>query len=216
MTDSLTTAWDNPTWVLAVMHYPRELVLLDRIAGVVETEFIMHRRAWLEESTDAARRGKVAGNVLAALYALSASPWRIQEPSFARAIYLAGEMAKLDQLPQAPKGHTKIEECYNTMRPVAHLWAAYRLHGEFPTRPHQQVFSSAEGLHTLLRTARGVQDWALSWVPSRTHRRVQPPPLLGEQPRLVPDTFGPLYPPWKNRPGWLLETNKAYRRRARG
>lgn len=203
------------------MCYPRESVLLDRIAR--EQELLMRPETERAIQAAAARAGKAAGNVLAALYTLAVSPWRIREPSFARAVHIAEKLALSESAADAknaemrgrPRGHTKIEECYNSMRPVAHLWAAFRLHWEFPTRAHEDLFNSTDGLGVFLGIARGVQDFARTWTPTRIHSRQVSIPLLGESPWLVPDEITPLYPPWRNKPTWLLNANATYKRRSR-
>jgi hypothetical protein len=214
-------AWGNPTWVLAVMCYPHEHVLLERIAR--EQETLLRPETERAIQAEAVRAGKVAGNVLAVLYTLATSPWRIDEPSFARAVHIAEKLAIAESAADAahaarhrrPRGHTKIEACYNAMRPVAHLWAAFRLHWEFPTRAHEDLFNTAEGVHALLRIARGVQNFARTWAPARTHPRQPPIPLLGESPWLIPDEITPLYPPWADKPTWLLNAGATYKRRSR-
>jgi hypothetical protein len=211
--DIAPTVWSNPTWVLAVMHYPTDSVLLERIASGAEITVRGDNERAIQAEAD--RAGKVAGNVLAALYALSTSPWGIPEPSVARAIHIAERMAYEERNRGAPRGRTKIEDCYNAMRPVAHLWAAVRLHWEFPTRAHDELFSTAEGVRSFLRIARGVQDFARAWVPARTNPRLLSLPLLGQCPWLVPDEITPLYPPWRHKPAWLLSANATYKRRSR-
>ncbi len=214
-------AWDNATWVLALMCYPHENVLLERIAR--GQEILIRRDTERAFQREGSRAGHVAGNVLVALYALATSPWRIKEPSFARAVHSAGMVAMADSAADAahgvrhgrPRGHTKIEACYDAMRPVAHLWAAFRLHWEFPTRAHEELFNSAEGVRTFLGIARGVQDFAMAWVPARTNPRHAIAPLLGETPWLVPDEIAPLYPPWRHKPTWLLKADATYKRRSR-
>ncbi len=121
------TAWDDPTWVLAVMHYPTDTLILDRIAAGKDIDARRGTERAIQGA--AARAGKTAGNVLAALYVLAYSRWRVREPSLARAIYVAEILSREDGHPGAPAGHTKIEECFYSMRPVAHLWAAFRLYG---------------------------------------------------------------------------------------
>ena len=206
----MTSAWDNPTWVIAVMHYPAETVLLERIAS--QSEITARRDIERDIQATAARTGRVAGDVLASLYGLAASPWKIAEPSLARAVHIAEKMAYEDRHLRAPRGHTRIEQCFNEMRSVAHLWAAFRLHWEYPTRPHEELMRSAAGTEVLLKIAKGVQDWALTWKPKRT-RHSQP--LLGADPWLVPSNVVALQPPWTEKPEWLLMAANSYRRRNR-
>ena len=214
------TAWDNPTWVLAVMHYPNDPALLDYVRRGNETlPFGGHLAAACRDTgSEAARAGKTAGNVLAILYGISFSPWRIPEAGFGKAVQVAEKLARIDEPSRSrkgrPTGHTQIEKCYDDMRSVAHLWAAVRLHWEYPTRPHEELVSTDDGIRTLLRIARGVQDWAIGFASPRTNDRFKRP-LLGDKPWLVPSDILPLYPPWKQRPSWLIDTAKAHKRRPR-
>lgn len=214
------TAWDNPAWVLAVMHYPDDPLLLDRVALGAE----IHVRIAAEGAiqTEAARAGKVAGNVLAILYAVDRSGWNIRcAPSLAVAHHCAGQLELAERAADArllgqslprPRGHTKIEETYNRMRSVAHLWAAFRLHWEFPKLPHDELMRTNVG--TLLSIARSVQEWAIKWTPPRSRRYK---PLLGESPWLIPASVRAIEPRWPVEPSDLLrQALSAYRRRQRG
>jgi hypothetical protein len=206
------TAWDKPEWVQAVMLYPRELVLLEHMAcGTFER--LARRSDEQALGRKAARAGRVAGNVLAALYVFDASPWQIHEPSLAKAIHCAEKLAQEDRNRGAPRGHTKIQACYDAMRPVAHLWAALRLHWEYPTRPHEELIQSPGGISTLLGIAHGIQKWAVKWKPRRAS---ESDPLLGDTPWLVPGDIPVLRPPWPDKqPDWLLTSVSTYKRRSR-
>ena len=204
-------AWDNLEWVLAVMQHPHELVLLERMA---RGEFERLARPDEERAlnVEATRAGKVAGNVLAVLYVLDASPWHIPEPSLAKAIHVAEKLAQADRHRGAPRGHTKIEACYNVMRPVAHLWAASRLQWEL-ANGHEELMRSDHGIRILLGIARGVQKWALKWKPRRAR---ESKPLLGAAPWLVPNDIPTLPPRWpEEQPDWLLKAASPYKRRSR-
>lgn len=227
--DAAPTAWSNPTWVLAVMHYPTEPLLLERIAH--GTEITARRDSERAIQAEADRAGKVAGNVLAALYALVRAGWTLPcNPSLAVAVRCAEQMEIAERAVEAaevrrgqhtgarraaPRGHTKIEEAYGRMRSVAHLWAAARLQWEeYPTRPYGEVMCTEEGIRMLLGIARGVQEWAREWKPPRTK---QYKPLLGADPWLVPPDIQVLSPRWPSEPGELVQKAlSTYKRRSRG
>lgn len=211
MTAPRVPAWSNPTWVIAVMHYPDD-ELMHRAAAGGAAPVTVRRDSEREFQKRAVRKGKVAGNVLAALYTLDASPWRIEEPGLARAVHVAERMAYEDRHPGAPRGHTKIQACYDAMRPVAHLWAGFRLHWEFPVLPHDQLMRTPEGIRTLLGIALGIQQWALMWKPVRSRRAT---PLLGPDPWLIPDDIPAMLLPWSQRPAWLLKAANSYKRKNR-
>ena len=69
------TAWRNPEWVRAVMHYPDDTVLLDRLA--TGAELTVRKRVEDELQQDAMRAGKAAANVLLTLYALDQAKWTL-------------------------------------------------------------------------------------------------------------------------------------------
>lgn len=213
MANACVTAWNNTAWVLAAMHYPHEPEILNFMAGPPSTT--LWRVA--EEGrrmTAAARQGIVAGHVLSVLYALATSPWRIPEPSFAKAIYCVEQYGFGENYRDGiamPRGKTEIRACYDAMRPVAHLWAATRLHREYPMLPHDDLMRSERGIRALLQIARSVQYFALTWRPPRRPKRE---PLLSEHPLLVPDEVVPLKPPWTHAPDWLLKTVPKYRNKS--
>lgn len=225
MSDERHTAWDNPTWVRAVMHYPDDAVLLDRLSAGAEITF----RPQIErELQDAAMlEGKAAGNVLMALYAITQAHWRLPcAPSLAVAYHCAEQLELADRAAGAearrrgesppdrrgPQGHTKIEEAYNRLRSVAHLWAGARFYWEFSGR--RRMPETQQDLRALLGISRAIQKWACDWRPPRTR---QYKPLLGDKPWLIPADIPALAPPWGPEPPPLLrQALEAYRRRSRG
>lgn len=143
MRDERRTAWSNPTWVRALMHYPDDIVLLERLA--VGAELTVRQQTEDALQLEAMRAGKAAGNALMVLYALEQANWTLPcSPSLAVAYYCAEQLEIADRAMDAearrrggahpdrlgPQGHTKIEAAYNRMRPVAHLWAAAKYYGE--------------------------------------------------------------------------------------
>ena len=124
-----SSPWENPTWVLTVMHFPNERELLDHVASGNGT-MLTDGAAWRTRRLNAVRQGIVAGNTLGALYWLAKSPWRIPEPSLAKAIHITDRFAyetKYRNGTPMPRGRTEVRRCFDAMRPVAHLWAAQRL-----------------------------------------------------------------------------------------
>jgi hypothetical protein len=199
------------------MLYPREMAVFGDPARAAE---FLRTRPDLELPVleDRNIAGQVAGGVLLALYLMAMSPWKESAPSLSRAIAATEKMALRSRDPRLPRGHTKIEECFNAMRPVAHLWAADRLRVECRLNDEDRdlLDGSGEGLRMLLGLARTLQDFALEWKPART--RETPSPLLGSSPWLVPEGVAPLCPQWTeaSRPQWLVEASAKYKRRSRG
>ncbi len=218
------TAWRNPEWVRAVMHYPDDTVLLDRLA--TGAELTVRKRVEDELQQDAMRAGKAAANVLLTLYALDQAKWTLPcAPSLAVATHCAERLELADRAVDAaarrrgetppdrvgPQGHTKIEVAYNRMRPVAHLWAATKYYGELTD---EGMPRTPRRLLVLLGIARAIQEWAREWKPPRTRQHKS---LLGDSPWLVPPTIPALAPTWSAEPpALLMEALKTYRRRSRG
>ena len=223
---SRVTAWGNRTWVMAVMHYPDEPVLLDRVARGLE--FTLRPEVEHKMQLEAEQAGKVAGNVLMVLFAVEHAGWDLPcVPSLALAYHCAERLEFADREVHAaargrgrswpsrpgPRGHTKIEAAYNRMRSVAHLWAATRLYWEFSARPYEEMPRSPQNLRALLGIARAVQEWAREWEPPRTPKYK---PLLGADPWLVTADIAALHPPWPSQPPALLSKAFAtYKRRKR-
>lgn len=235
--DNASTAWGNPSWVLAVMQTPHDRVFLNNIAvggGLPFTRGLPLYQAWYEVTERASYSGKVAGTVLAILYALETWKEPLKcEPSLALAVHctqkfaieitasVAASGASLPRAALPPRGHKKIEECFNSMRSVAHLWAANRLHawgerGVFirhTSCQRTELLRTREGLKTFLHIARRVQLFAQGWNAPRTPN---PSPLLGKNPWLVPDYIFPRRIPWHPMPPVLLaEGVKTYSHRKR-
>ena len=197
------------------MHYPREDQLLEAIRTKSDS-ILVHREHMRAEMKKAAEAGIVAGHVVSVLYALATSPWSIPEPSLEKAIHVAEQFAYRERFADGspmPRGRTEIRKCLDSMRPVAHLWAALRLHRQYPIRRHEDLLKTAEGMSRLLRIARGVQSWAIDWRPQRG---AGAPSLLGDRPWIIPNSVRPLFPPWlQKQPDWLLSTVGRYKRRSR-
>ena len=197
------------------MQFPHEPELLERVKDGSAAKMLLRPEDLRAEMGQAVKTGIVAGHVLSVLYAISESPWRIPEPSLGKAINATAQFGYREKYADGsrmPRGDTDVRKCFDGMRAVAHLWAALRLHREYPIGPHEDLLRTEQGLHTLLRLARAVQSWALQWRPRRTNSHT---PLIGQSPWLVPDSMQPLSPSWAHRPDWLLKTVAAYKRRSR-
>lgn len=211
MTDSTATAWHDPTWVLAVMYYPNELVMLDKIAaGTFET--LWRPDVVREEAQRTALRATTAGDTLAALYAMDQAPWHLtDEPSLGKAISLVGEMTEQAvEWRNVPYGKSEIHKRIAEYRRVWHLWAGWRLIRDEPDRPKRTEFAAE--FTDLLGSARAVQEWACRWLPKHGEQR----PLLENDAYFIPDSVPPYVHRWSDKPApWIADALKKYEPRQR-
>ena len=207
-------AWDNPAWVLTVMHFPNEPVLLDHVSSGSET--MPGDAAWHRRRLEAAQRGSTAGDVLAMLYAMDQPQWQLTtEPSISKAVAIVEKMhQQSDHWRRVPKGKTEIYARIVAYRRVWHLWAAWRLIRDEPDRPKVAAFS--DELPDLLAMGRTVQDWARVWRPKRVDRLTAlASALLDTDAYLVPPGVQ-LQPRWGEHPlPWVVEAMKKYKPRNR-
>jgi hypothetical protein len=122
-------------------------------------------------AAEATKRGTVAGDLLHLLYEMHARG--VDEPSFGKALehykrfapgltYGDGEALKYSE--------QTLRTYFDEFRSVAHLWAAWRLNtGPYAYLPDpRQVFHDASSLQTFLGVAKGVADFATTFIPKRT------------------------------------------------
>ncbi len=111
-----------------------------------------------------------------------------------------------------PRGRTEIRRCFNDMRPVAHLWAAFRLHHEHPVILHDELLRTNEGIRWLLHIARRCRDFARAWRPTREKKHF---PLLSKIRGCCPDCIRPLKPLWtknlESSPSWMIQMTNRYK-----
>jgi hypothetical protein len=205
------------------MRYPNDAGLRERYHLILEAQrsesvhpVILEAAAdaMAEPSTRAARRAITAGDALAILYALDTSPWSIPEPSLGKVEYVLRRFGDIEQYGDGetlPTGKTEIRRRIEEFRQVWHLWAAWRLLREFPTRDHRELTRTSEGLSDLLGAARSIQVWADGWLPKRGEKK----PLLDADAWRVPDSIVPRKPPWSYEPDWLVAVLRNYQPRSR-
>lgn len=227
----------DPTWILAVMNFPDD----EPMRRAFYT--IQCAKAELEESKESGivkltadfvndlidapsnselrervvvttKRGLVAGDFFANIFAMGSFPREVKEPSVGKAIALSQAFANRygDGTPM-PSSETAIRACVNDFRSVAHLWAAMRLHQALPMREHRTLLTDRQGVTAFLGIAGTIQDFACEFIPKRAKPRV---PLLDSSTIWrVSDSVPRRHPPWKSAPSAIVKAIKGYKPRAR-
>jgi hypothetical protein len=223
-------------WILAVMTFPnadqedaRDALYAIKVA---EAEIEASREGDVTLRADLARRliegpnksqirkrieqatreGTVAGDLLGNLYGMCSFPDHFPEPSVRKAIFAARHFARRttygdgSRLPHSDRG---IRDYFEHYRPVAHLWAAFRLHQAFPIRNHRDVLASPDAVQDFLAIARRIQEFGCKFFSGRD--RTKKPLLDARTMWRVPQGDRVLAPPWKGPPDWLLAAMKQYK-----
>jgi hypothetical protein len=183
----------DPGWVLATMHFPNDKNLRDRYFAVhrIRLEVLDAKESELFQVdaqtlrllieapgydqlkvlvSETAKRGIVAGDILAAMYLMDR--FSIPEPSINKAIYVSRQFARKVRYgddTKMPGWEQNIKNCWREFRPVAHLWAAFRLNQAYPFTPERTTFSS--GFADFLEVASGLLNFGFSFIPLRAKPR---------------------------------------------
>lgn len=197
-------------WVLAVALFPNDLPAARRYFAVAKVkakldndsddkEHVVNARtlrllleapsyASLGELSAAnTKRAIVAGDVLMTLYVMKR--FALSEPSMNKAIFVAMEYAKKAKYGDSTSlaiSEPTIRKCWEEYRPVAHLWAAYRVNKAYPYAPQRSEFSTYR-IAALLEVAQGMFQFGASYIPKRA--RPQKPILDRAQCWVLPDTI---------------------------
>lgn len=123
-----------------------------------------------ERAGEAAKRGTVAGDLLGLMYRMHFE--EVEEPSFRKAIAdyrrfaIGGKYG--DGTPLKYSEQT-LRTYFDEFESVAHLWAAYRLNQtKYRFTPDKRnFFRDTEALSTCLGVAKGVAEFAATFVPKR-------------------------------------------------
>ncbi len=230
----------DPIWILAVMHFPndeelREKYYAEKFAecellevaptGSVELESNVLQRilqrtgktSFQEIVAKCARDAYIAGDVLKTLFGMYSFPDNFPEPSLRKAIFIVGKYAESNRYGDGspiPKGRTKIGEYFDSFRNVAHLWAAMRLHQDFPIREQEEILGSQEAVRDFLGIAHTLQAFGCKFIPKRSSSGIE---FVAPSPILDPDTIWkvpnfvtPLCPRWTKPPQWILDSLTSY------
>lgn len=121
------------------------------------------------------KRAIVAGDLLVALYIMD--KFGVPEPSLNKAIFVATEYAKTAKYGDGTRMNVSermVLECWNEYKPVAHLWAAFRINGAYPYAPADEVFSHSQ----FLGVAVGLFRFGAGFIPARAKKKT---PVLEAQ-----------------------------------
>ena len=164
-----------------------------------------------------AREAYVAGDVLTTLFGMHSFPDDFDEPSLKKAIFIAGKYAQNNTYRDGSsmrKGKTMIRDYFDDFRNVAHLWAAMRLHQDFPIREQEEILGSQNAVHDFFGIAHTLQAFGCGFIAKRSSSGiafVAPSPILDpETIWKVPNSITPLYPPWTEPPQWILDCLVSY------
>jgi hypothetical protein len=169
------------------------------ISGKARTwRLLLHRpnlRQLATAETESVKRGQVAGDVLAALYLMDRFSERepsFKEPSMRKAVFAAQEMARTDTYGDGTRmkvaGKT-IEEYWEEFKPVAHLWAAFRINNtpEYSFAAMSDLMTS--GFVPFLQVAAGLFHFGCDFKLSRVNPQAQKPILDPRQSWSLPDSI---------------------------
>jgi hypothetical protein len=185
---------NDPGRVLSLMHFPssdearrqffvRHIVKKACDDGAAEAEVslstallkdliegpgLLEMKAMTEE---AVKKGSVAGDLLHLIYEMHARG--LEEPSFGKALKeyqafaLGGKYGDGEALKYSEQ---TLRNFFSEYMPVAHLWAAFRLNrGPYAYAEHpQDVFASSDMFRTFLGVAKGIGEFATTFIPKRT------------------------------------------------
>lgn len=126
----------------------------------------------------------VAGDILMTLYLMDR--FGVPEPSLNKAIFVAMEYAKTAKYGDGTRMNVSermVLECWNEYKPVAHLWAAFRINGAYPYAPADDIFSQTK----FLEVAAGLYRFGVEFVPFRA--RPKTPILDAKKCWALPDNI---------------------------
>lgn len=131
----------------------------------------------------------VAGDILSVLFLMDR--FSLPEPSMNKAIHVARQYAinaKYGDGTRLNISEFKIREYWEEFRPVAHLWAAFRLNRSYPFCPEENVFTE-NGFAPFLEVAAALYGFGCSFIPERA--RLELPLLDAEESWSLPDGIKP-------------------------
>lgn len=153
------------------------------------------------------KRATVAGDILTALYLMD--KFSVPEPSLNKAIFVSMEFAKSKDGVYGDGTRMNVSErmvleCWNEYKPVAHLWAAFRINGAYPYAD-DDVFSDPQ----FLEVAVGLFRFGAGFIPARAKNKT--PVLDAQKCWALPDSIPARNPVLDRIPDRLLEYLKKYK-----
>lgn len=131
---------------------------------------------------DNTKRAIVAGDILTALYLMD--KFKVPEPSMNKAVFMAMEFAKTAKYGDGTPmniSERMVRKYWEEYKPVAHLWAAFRINLAYPYAPADDVLCRTE----FLEVAVGLFDFGSKFISFRA----KTPVLDAEKCWALPDSI---------------------------
>lgn len=230
----LDRAAHDPIVVRAIMNFPNDESLRkgyvaihrtdvelsdakdnDRIEVEAATLRLLRDCAFLQRLKKAEvasiKAGIVAGDMLAALYLMHRFPAvkEFAEPSIKKAVHVARVFAKTERYGDDTRmnvSEAMIRDCWSRFKPVAHLWAAFRLNQAYSFTAERTVFSS--GFQVFLEVAAELFRFGCTFVPLRA--QPEKSILDSDDCWILPSEVQPRILPMDSLPDRLREILKSY------
>jgi hypothetical protein len=157
---------------------------------------------------DITKRAVVAGELLSILYLMNR--FELSEPSMNKAIFVAQGFAKESSYGDGSKINSSermIRKYWNEFKPVAHLWAAFRINRAYGFAPIKEVFTK-EWFTPFLSVAAGLYNFGTQFVPFRP--RDKKPMLNAETCWALPKSIPPSNLSTDRIPDKLIQTLERY------
>ena len=150
------------------------------------------------------KRAIVAGDILMALYLMD--KFGVVEPSLNKAFSVAMEYAKTAKYGDGTRMNVSermVSQCWNEYKPVAHLWAAFRINAAYPYAPDEEVLMSKK----FPEVAVEIYRFGVGFIPFRA----KTPILDAEKCWVLPDSIAASKPVLDRAPDVLLKYIKNYK-----
>jgi hypothetical protein len=166
----------------------------------------------LKSSSEAARKGHLAGWMFAALY-IMVREVHVEEPSKSKAAHIVSEFAKGEVWGGSNKGiattPSYISRIFSQKSNVLHFWAAFVLNkeGVYPFAGKEDLFG--DHLERFLRVSKGLQDFGLTYKSDRN--KGDTPPMSGDSMWLLDDSIVPYILPLNASPDSIYSYLSSYK-----
>ena len=160
-----------------------------------------------EQIVESTKRGIVAGDILATLYLMD--KFGVDRPSMNKAIFCASEFAKKAQYGDGTSlaiSEPTIRKFWNEFRPVAHLWAAFRLAQVYPYSPKPL---HPENFDVFLGVAQGIFEFGKAYSPQGSKSKESI--LEGDNFWVIPEKIEARHLNSERKPDLLLKMIKKYK-----
>ena len=215
-------------WVLATMLFPNDETLRRQYFGIDSARYkvlecndtdrleinasdlrlLIEAPAYdvLKDITAANTKcATVAGDILMVLYIMD--KFNVPEPSLNKAIFVAMEYAKNAKYGDGTRMNVSermVLKCWNEYKPVAHLWAAFRINVAYPYTK-DGVFSDPK----FLEVAVGLFRFGAAFIPARA--KIKNPVIDAAKCWTLPDRIPASNLVSERRPDRLLKYLKKYK-----